>query len=578
VPTLSVQTGSKTFAALMGVDAVWVFVACVEVVSSDAAVVAAAAVVRTVLSLTAAVVWFRFASVYSGRRDVRRDPWFAAVVVGYLGLVGFVLTAVTPSVTTDAPFTHAASGAGQFAVAGVLFSGACILGGIGRLGSVFLRSRQQSPTTLLLLVATAAAATLPGAAAELGYLPVPTFDHTALGVGIFAVSAATAVFGDGFLSIDPVARDVLFEQFSDPIVVVDDRGRVTDHNAEAEALCESLGTADSVGRHYDAVCPGLAAAAPLSALADGRTREVTVRVADERRHYCVKRTPLSARAGAGSTVVSTDVTDLVTYRRELERQNEQLDQFAQTVTHDLRNPLNVAQGYLELLAADLDPAEAETVGDRFRSVTNAHDRMQEIVEDLQMLARKGKSVEETERLRFGEVAEAAWASVGTDEATLTVARDGDVVADRSRLLSIFENLFGNSILHAGREVHIEVATTDGGFYVADDGAGIPRQERDVVFEYGYTTSRRGSGLGLSIVRTMAESHEWTVAVDGDGDGARFEFEGVLTAPDPVGDGGPGAAAGVAGDAEFVADDAAASGGEPASDDESASDDASATEP
>ncbi|MUV57188.1 histidine kinase N-terminal 7TM domain-containing protein [Halogeometricum sp. CBA1124] len=167
-------TGSKTFAALMGVDVAWVLASAVEVVSADAAVVSVAAVARTVLSLTAVVVWFRFASVYGGRRDVRRDPWFVVAVVGYLGLVGFVLTAVTPSVTTDAPFAHAVSRGGPFAVAGTLFSAACILAGIGRVGSVFLRSRHRSGTGVLLLVATAAAATLPRAAAAAGYVPVPT--------------------------------------------------------------------------------------------------------------------------------------------------------------------------------------------------------------------------------------------------------------------------------------------------------------------------------------------------------------------------------------------------------------------
>jgi signal transduction histidine kinase len=66
-----------------------------------------------------------------------------------------------------------------------------------------------------------------------------------------------------------------------------------------------------------------------------------------------------------------------------------------------------------------------------------------------------------------------------------------------------------------------------GFYVEDDGVGIPVERRDRVFDDGYSTQPSGTGFGLSIVREIAEAHDWTVeVVDGSDGGARFEFRGI----------------------------------------------------
>lgn len=71
---------------------------------------------------------------------------------------------------------------------------------------------------------------------------------------------------------------------------------------------------------------------------------------------------------------------------------------------------------------------------------------------------------------------------------------------------------------------VHVGETDGGFYVADDGSGIPPEEREAVFERGYTTSEEGTGLGLSIVDEIARAHGWeAVVTESRSGGARFEF-------------------------------------------------------
>jgi hypothetical protein len=66
-----------------------------------------------------------------------------------------------------------------------------------------------------------------------------------------------------------------------------------------------------------------------------------------------------------------------------------------------------------------------------------------------------------------------------------------------------------------------------GFYVEDDGVGIPPERRDRVFDDGYSTQSAGTGFGLSIVEEIADAHDWTVRVtESAGGGARFEFTGV----------------------------------------------------
>ena len=204
---------------------------------------------------------------------------------------------------------------------------------------------------------------------------------------------------------------------------------------------------------------------------------------------------------------------------ELERQNEQLGEFASVISHDLRNPLTVADGFLEL---------ANETGDDefFTKVGNAHDRMDAIIEDVLTLTRQGERIAETTTVGLAAVAEDAWTNVATAEAELAVDEDlGTVDADEGRLTQLFENLYRNAIDHAGEDVTVRVGRSPTGFYVEDDGPGIPEDERDSVFDSGYTTGEDGTGLGLSIVETIATAHEWEIDItDGAEDGARFEIQ------------------------------------------------------
>ncbi|WP_435553182.1 PAS domain-containing sensor histidine kinase [Natrinema sp. CGMCC1.2065] len=210
------------------------------------------------------------------------------------------------------------------------------------------------------------------------------------------------------------------------------------------------------------------------------------------------------------------------YQRDLERQNERLDEFASVVAHDLRNPLNVAQGLLEGERTGV----VATHGDE---IAAALDRMEGIVDDVLTMVRDGYEVDDVESLEFDTIVADCWDCVATADATLRVESDGLLYADSSRIRNLFENLFRNAVEHGGPDVTVTVALSEGGFAVADDGPGIPPADRDRVLEPGWTTGENGTGLGLNIVREIARAHDWGIDVtESAAGGARFEFTGVRT--------------------------------------------------
>jgi signal transduction histidine kinase len=213
--------------------------------------------------------------------------------------------------------------------------------------------------------------------------------------------------------------------------------------------------------------------------------------------------------------------------RELSRQNERLEQFTSAVSHDLRSPLNRADLYLDLLAERYDDSELE-------AVVEANERAQGMVENLLRLARQGKTVETREPRLVSETASMAWESVRTGSTSLSITDGvGTVEADHARLREVFENLFRNAVEHGGESVRVGRLDERSGLFVADDGAGIPPDERDEVFEHGYSTAEDGTGFGLAIVERIVEAHGWRIAVTESRDGgARFEIEDVSSLSTP----------------------------------------------
>ena len=308
------------------------------------------------------------------------------------------------------------------------------------------------------------------------------------------------------------------------------------------------------------------AAALNDRIADGEHLDTEVRRSTREgdREFLLRDVPLVEGDRMRGYAIYTDITlqrEREARLREatdrLEAQNERLEAFTGVVSHDLRHPLSVAMTYTELLSERYDDEDLD-------AVENALERMDDLIQDLLVLAQQGAAARDRELLDLETVAREAWTGVDTGSATLSVTTGGAAVrADESRLRQLFENLFANSVEHGSTssrtefdgsvahgdvpapdgadgtgnpdggaddgELHVRVGTlTDGdsGFFVADDGVGIPASERDAVFEQGYSGDD-GTGFGLAIVKAIADAHDWSVTVAESADGGtRFGFTGV----------------------------------------------------
>ncbi len=264
--------------------------------------------------------------------------------------------------------------------------------------------------------------------------------------------------------------------------------------------------------------------------------EVNRTTVDGDRDFLLHTAPAGNGGESEAFAIYVDISEQKERERQLARQNERLEEFASVVSHDLRNPLNVALGRFDLLADECDSDHLAPIG---RSL----DRMDGLVEDLLTLARQGQVVSDPEPVSLSAAAEGAWETVDTAEASLLLDdADAVVEADEARFRELLENLFRNAVEHGDEGTVVEVGLLEDGrgFYVADDGPGIPEDVSEQVFDHGFTTDEEGTGFGLAIVSSIANAHGWNVAAvscdsveetDGTCTGARFEFSRVAVRDD-----------------------------------------------
>lgn len=493
------DTTVEAFAAFVLGTSLMTFFHTFQVSSADLETKIVLTKALTVVSPLVIVPWVVFALAYTGRTKyvTRRN----IVLLSVIPVATIVLAVTSPlhsilwrgfgteTVGNLVVLEHT-FGWGVFVYAGYGY----VLGIVGMyyllrmaLGSVRVYRGQ----AIVLLVGTLA----PLAPSFASITGVTAMNFSMMSFGVSGVAFWFAVFRYGLLDVAPIARDTVVDNLQDPYLVLDDKGRVVDLNVVAKEL-----VGDCVGESVSAVIPEIGDASEREAISiNGNTYDVT-RSQVERRGRRI-----------GEVVLMRDITDLKEREEELEMANERLERFADVVSHDLRNPLTIAKGNLEIIRDNEDVPE-----ERVESIENAHSRMQTMIEDVLSMARGGEP--ETAEVETEKVAREAWGNVDTQDAELRIMESTTLESDRDGLLRIFENLFRNSVEHGGESVTVEVGGTEtGGFYVQDDGSGFDNPEG------AFESLSDSTGLGMWIVNDISEAHGWSVTAE-NRNGARVTFE------------------------------------------------------
>jgi len=397
-------------------------------------------------------------------------------------------------------------------------------------------------------------------------------DLTVVGFIPTALLFTVAIVRYDLINVTPIAREKVVQSVRDGMVVVDTDGDILDSNPAFRSLFHtdggSLAGQSVTALFADAPALQTAYESLTESPSDGDVtadQDRTQRVTYRDRVLDIECSPIDDDRDrhVGWLFLVHDVTELVQRERDLEEQIEKLDQFAGIVSHDLRNPLNVAQGYVQHAIATGD-------GGQLEKSNEALNRMNDIIEDALALARESDGVTELETVSLASVVTDAWNAVETDEATFQTD-DARIRADRDRLQRLLENLIRNSVEHgstssrtqsedsvehgstsnrletdenehdgecdtAGHElvVSVEEGVDQLTIAVSDNGVGISDDKLEQVFEGGFTTNRSGTGLGLAIVKQIANAHGWDVtATHSESGGARFELRNVARAPTPA---------------------------------------------
>ncbi|OTF02009.1 HAMP domain-containing sensor histidine kinase [Halorubrum sp. SD683] len=315
---------------------------------------------------------------------------------------------------------------------------------------------------------------------------------------------------------DPDAMAVPLAAHPEPVCQYEVRDGVPTVTATNDAFDAAIGVAErepieAVFERFDTVgSPG--EASPAAQLRAGEAVELALGSDGDDRRYVAH---VLAPDADGGTIVFADRDGAEPPADDIE-----VERVASAIGHDLRNPLDVAGAHLE---AARETGESE----HFDAVEDAHERMEQIIQDVLTLARGEAALNPEPAVPVRDTAERAWQSVETGAWTLHLDESlPTVTADADRLRRLFENLFRNCVEHAadGGTVRVDTLADGSGVSVADDGPGIPADERAAVFTPGYTVDGDGTGLGLAIVDRIAEAHGWTAAVaESEQGGTRIEI-------------------------------------------------------
>ena len=520
----------RGLASLLLLSGIWAGIHVGRILAPDPDLKIAFYIAGLAVGLATVGAWLYFCSAYTGHDYHRRKRVRLTALLVYAAIVGVKLTNpvhglyFTTSFSTE-PFPHLIIDLGVFHwfVTGLAYSLPAV--GLYLLYELFTESGFDTTRIGGLVVLLF----MPVVLDLVGYLSpgvIITLNYEPIGVALFAIGTLYLV-EEQFVAIPRFWRETVLEEFGEAVILVDRDRIVRDYNATATDVFPSL--SGGVGRTLESIVPPIA-----DAMAAGDDL-FTVTADGDRRHYVLDRTRLESGAMlVGEALVCTDVTRVERQRRELRRQNEQLDDFAAALTHELRNSTTVIRGHLDLAARSVTaetPAEIEAALDTIERTTN---RVCRVVEDLSTLARYGQTLDDVDPCPFRETVNAAWRTVELPALSLVVDSDGAIEADRGRLEELLRDAF--QFANANGAGTVTVTLHDSGFTVTGDGEPIDPDVVGAAFDYGAAVPSMEAGTALPNVRSLARVHGWTATIDPEHrDGVRVRIDGatVIEGPRPV---------------------------------------------
>jgi signal transduction histidine kinase len=483
--------------ALLAASGVWALSHAGLLLSPARSLRTAVYLVGLIVGFSTVFAWLYFCSAYTGRRYHRQRSYRRAAVALFVLVLAVKVTNPVHGLyfTTQAvaePFPHLAIRQGVFhwVVTGLSYT----LAGIGMfaLYEAFVEAEYDA-TPLAVLVGLAGA---PVALDIVGYTTPLLIDmiHAPLGVAAFA-GGVLFVFEDRFFAVQ------LTEGVEGATVFLDADGRVREFNDPARTLFPAL--SDTVGDPAESV-PGLAEALDGDDVVD-------VAVDGETRHYVVSENAFDIGQGSlGRILVFSDVTRIERQRRELARHNDQLEDMAEGMRHELRNAVTIVRGNVRLAVADLEDGDVEAARSALRTATDTTARTTRLMNDFAALAQYGQTMADVQTVDFRPAVRAAWDDDA--DATLTVTGDGTVEADPVRFQLLFDRAFEFLVDSGASEV--VVGREDGDITITGDG-DPPVGDPERYFDYADAAPTAAVGTALPMVRTLAQVHGWSAAVDDD---------------------------------------------------------------
>ncbi len=231
-----------------------------------------------------------------------------------------------------------------------------------------------------------------------------------------------------------------------------------------------------------------------------------------------------------------DVTERRAIEAALALRNQELEEFAYTVSHDLKSPLVTITGRIGLLRRHLASGETDKVVGAIERIERSADRMGRIIGDLLELSRAGQVSGEAAPVDVAALVATLWEGIAprTDANVCRIEIDGampGVVADEGRLADVFENLLANAVTYActqGRPTTIRVGAVSTRrelrYFVADDGPGIAPEYHERIFGLfqRLSTQQEGTGIGLALVSKIMRAFGGRAWVESEvGQGATF---------------------------------------------------------